>query len=62
MEIAFLELDPAQAAFLITPGILIAAAGIWLTLATGLVGRAALYLEERAHRPATDDKGAATYC
>jgi len=57
MDIAFYEINPQQAALFLSPGILTAAAGIWLMVASGLVGRAALYLEEKAHRPEPTDKG-----
>ena len=59
MDIAFFDINPQQAALLFSPGTLTAAAGIWLMVASGLVGRAALYLEEKAHRPEPTDK--ATY-
>ena len=40
----------AQAGLVVTPVVLLAAAAIWLLLATGAVGRIVLFCEELAHR------------
>lgn len=52
MQIASYEIDVAQAGLVVTPVILLAAAGIWLLLASGVIGRIALFFEEMPHRRA----------
>ena len=50
MQIASLEINVVQAGLLVSNAMLIAAAGIWLLLMTGVAGRIALLVEEMPHR------------
>jgi hypothetical protein len=50
MQIASYEIDVAQAGLVVTPVVLLAAAAIWLLLATGAIGRIVLFCEQLAHR------------